>query len=375
MKEELVLHIGAHKTGTTTIQRALALYREQLSKKNVHFATTGDHNNVHQSLGPVEYQKLIPKGFRVYKIDDLVQNLTNHDMDRVIASSENFSFFFAEDSINRLAQRINPFFNKVTILTYLRRQDAHAVSHYQEGAKPDRLAEEQLYGYRPTPLPMRSNVLDFYLDYNQRIGMWADVFGEENIIVRPFERDQLEGSDIWLDFLKTLSIEPEGMIDHPLLNASMGKSRTFLGHIMNEMGLPSSTKQILLDLTEEDKKYLPCRRDAEAFYSPYKESNQKLNERLRVNGTYGIFSERFEEYPESEVNLWTEKSVEQLTRTLVQFIANMRDNNSYTAKISELEHERDVACKQRDHARRHPWKYFGYALKSRKKKLAGPRRF
>lgn len=321
MKKKLIIHIGSHKTGTTTIQ--LALYENQhiIEKQGFSFATVAPYANLHNALDWVS-AAFVPDGLRIKDAAALVDTLTSPPSDVIIASSENFSFFFKKQSIEALHELLNEHFQQVEIVVYLRRQDFQAISHHQEGSKPYREAEELIYGYGTTALPTQSKNLDIYLDYEQRIGMWIDVFGLENITVRIFERDQLESGDVLSDFLKTVGIEANSLTEIENKNVSLGLTSAKVGHMMNARRLSFKLKRHILDSLPLDSRMMPARADAEAFYAHYRDSNIRLNARLGNIKNEDLFSDDFSTYPQEACDRWTEGSSETVIGMLLDHLAH-----------------------------------------------------
>jgi len=79
----------------------------------------------------------------------------------------------------------------VRIVIYLRRQDAYYVSAYAQnirGGSTDAWLSKESFEH-------------LVLDYRVLLDRWADEFGRENLCIRAFERSQLTGNDVVVDFL------------------------------------------------------------------------------------------------------------------------------------------------------------------------------
>lgn len=306
-RKELVLHIGAHKTGTTTIQMALFQNQDALNAQGVTYVRTGHLPNLHSVLGFARDDfEFVPDGFALLDPDTFREALSAATTDRVIASSENFSFFTDPARIDELAEVVEPLFSKIKIVTYLRRQDSHVVSHHQEGAKPNRLAEERLFGYDTTAMPHSARNLDLYLDYETRIGRWMDRFGDENVEVRIFDRAKLAGRDVWPDFLETVGLDSTGMRAIEEQNTSFGLSKSKVGHLMNQRGLRTSLKHDVLEAVPDDSRQLPSRQEAEAFYEKYRDGNIALKRRMGATDGSDLFQVDFSSYSDEPRELWSE---------------------------------------------------------------------
>lgn len=319
---ELILHIGAHKTGTTTIQAALSRHAPALAARGVSAVAIGGQPNVHKSLGRARRPAKLSEGFMLRDPQALLAALDAAKGPKVIASSELFSFFFQRAAIEDLAAHLTPRFDRVRVLVWLRRQDSQLVSHHAEGAKPRRRFEEELFGTAPTALPEPSAGADLYLDYNTRIGHWLDVFGQDAVTLRLFERARMVGGDPWLDFLDAAGIDPNGIAQAPALNAASGRAFTKLGHMLGGAGLDMATRAVVLGRLEAGAdRLLPARSEAERLYARYAEGNRALARRLGYAQGEGLFAEDFSDWPEAAQESWDEASANAAITALVGELA------------------------------------------------------
>jgi hypothetical protein len=113
----------------------------------------------------------------------------------VILSAE-YLANYAPKNIERLRHVFGAYDN-IRIIAYLRRQDERVRSAYSERAKlgAAQTISEVLLEKRPS------------LRYYDLLDPWAEVFGDENVVVRPFEKAQWEGEDLITDFLWTVGLE------------------------------------------------------------------------------------------------------------------------------------------------------------------------
>jgi len=327
----LFLHIGAHKTGTTALQQNMAQNRVLLGVCGVAYVSSPSAGHLHPYLGPVANGRLLPEGFMVLDPDGLVARLRAAEHDLVVASSENFSFFFHKAQIVALEQVLRPLFDEITIVSYLRRQDRHAVSHHQEGAKPHRQAEGDLWGHAPTALPLPNPAQDLYLDYDRRLGLWAEVFGADRMILRVYDRAMLKSGDIFADFLSVIGLNISGLPSVGDRNVSLGAAQTKAGHLMNGAGLRARVAETVLARLPGGGRLLPARAEAMAFLDRYRTSNRRLNDRLRVSDQPDLFNDDFADYPETAQNGWTEDGA---NATLTALMAELTDTTPALAALT-----------------------------------------
>lgn len=195
----LYLHIGAAKTGTTAIQDFCLLNRKLLKKKGYLFPKLGLYGEAHHLLGHAWGVGWMPQ----HMIDDLVpadiwaqaRTLFQRNDSNLIISSETLTSTFMQkpESMREIKQLFNGC--PVIIILYLRRQDLHAQSLYNQCVKTGHTDKK----FNPEKLPK------FYDYYNFLVSI-VDVFGKENVIVRPYEKGQFRDGNIFSDFLSSLGI-------------------------------------------------------------------------------------------------------------------------------------------------------------------------
>lgn len=303
MTKTLYIHIGSHKTGSTSIQASLAENPKILAAKNLTYYRENrvplvpDFPDIHSWLGPVDGNSFLPQGFKALEAPRLSDTLASLGTD-VVVSSENFSFFFDPKAIEELHDSLSRNFDNIKIICYLRRQDRHAISHKQEGSKPNRHPEYELWGNNINPLPPYRKELDLYLDYNHRMGMWADVFGESAINLRIYESNRLKNKNAVDDFFEILGLEPPRKAEWR--NKSQSAMPIILGHIINSGRFPNKPflREIMGKMKVPDTPWLAARSNAQNFYSNYENSNKLLNKRFSLSDiNEDPFSSDFEDYP------------------------------------------------------------------------------
>jgi len=195
-KKKIYIHIGPHKTGTTTIQIGLFNNREVLLRKGILVPTAGDvfpnvcgnHNLVWELRGD---DRFYPSA-GLWK--DLLQEITETKAEKIIITSEDFAFLNI-DQINHVESLLRDF--TVSIVTYTRRQDAVLFSIWTQVLKTGKHENVPISFYHW--LESR-NYYHPIADYANLYRNWAMVFGEENLIIRVLEKTQMRGT-LFQDFL------------------------------------------------------------------------------------------------------------------------------------------------------------------------------
>lgn len=324
----LFLHIGSHKTGTTAVQQGMHQNRILLQALGITYVGTGNIAHIHSAIGAVTPASFLPDGYMVLDPDELAARLAAAQTETVVASSENFSFFFDKTAIATLAEALRPLFNQIHIVCYLRRQDRHAVSHHQEGAKPYRRAEGALWGHAPTALPEYSTAHDLYLDYNRRLGMWADVFGDAAMTIRIYDRNLLKKRDIFADFLDILGLDITGLQPVGERNISLGAAQSKAGHLMNSLEVRGNSADAILARIEGGGRLLPSQAEARAYLDRYTASNRLLNQRFQISPAPDLFNDDFSDYPASSQSDWTEDGANAALLAVLQHLVDVYNPTS-----------------------------------------------
>lgn len=172
-------------------------------------------------------------------------------------------------------------------------------------------------------MPKYKKYYDRYLDYNTRLSKWADVFKDENLFIRIFDKNHLYNEDVVLDFFKLIGIKKD--IQSARFNASWGFEKTKIVYLMEKNKMNKYFKNIIYQNLDNSSKLLPSRCEAMEFYSFYRESNKKLNSRFSLNSTNdSIFDEDFSIYPEESGDIWTEESANKAISNIICTINSIK---------------------------------------------------
>jgi hypothetical protein len=217
----VILHIGQSKTGTTAIQHFLAANRDGLRQAGVLYPDICNHG---VPLGAADHNlvawSLIGKKSRIkVRIEDFVSDVEmelrrDSRLHTVILSAEAFMgephiWDFESEAdwraaniakIEALRQILRN--HDVFVFAYLRRQDYWVNSAFNHIVKTEGLIGRHLY----------ANIHDFIesiaprLDYAEELDAWACAFGNQAMIVHPYEKAQLQGGDAVADFCKRIGL-------------------------------------------------------------------------------------------------------------------------------------------------------------------------
>ncbi len=354
---KLIIHIGSHKTGSTSIQSALFKHREALEEKGF---TLFNHNLDGRQLqkGNANCWTRFKPGSNVEcEIRDGLTQELRALAGNVIISAEHFSWIFDETELQKFHDQLKDDFTAFTVIAYVRRQDKQAVSHYQQASKFKESPAARYYNGNFKALPVYQEHFQLYLNYFQKLGMWGNVFGDANIIVRVFDKECLRDGDVVADFFSAIGLDIS--VEAPLRNESRSFDQTKIGHLMNQKKVSRRLRKILLRHSDDSGKLLPARQDARAFYEHFRQSNKLLNDKYAINGTTCLFNEDFDMYPLDSQETWTEDSA---NRAILNLLAGVNQLpalypedlvllHKASRRITFIDSERGAALAQM--ARRH----------------------
>ena len=189
---EIIIHIGRHKTGTTSIQHFLALNEDLLlNQYGIYYPEIGRDPLMKYHHPLFRDWAENKKKLDLQLINKIIENAKRKSASRILLSSE----ILSRDSITetKWLQLKEAFNEKITIIVYLRRQDKYLQSMY---------AEEILHGLIKSKSTIKDTKTN--LDYFQFLAPICRTFTQNRIIVKSFDR--AIKLDLYKDFLKNLGI-------------------------------------------------------------------------------------------------------------------------------------------------------------------------
>jgi hypothetical protein len=208
---ELILHIGSGKTGTSSIQHLLHRNRDRLAEEGVLYP---------RSPGPVRHARL---GLYVKRDAELTGTVVWHrqghdspaqfrrvfrrrlraEIDRArptrVLMSDEALFGSSEEALERLRRFTDRIAGPVRLVVYLRRQDDHLVSRYQQRVK---------FGdVNPLADRLQHPELARTYDYRARLEAWERLLEPAALVVRRFEPDGFVGGSLFEDFFDAAGLD------------------------------------------------------------------------------------------------------------------------------------------------------------------------
>ncbi len=201
----LYVHIGLHKTGTSTIQRFFRLNTTLTEKRGLVFPDLGFESRTHG--GVIAALRDIEKGDASGEaVFEAIDRLADVDGRSYLLSTENFELM-APRRIEMFAERIRRR-HDVRILAYVRDLTRLMPSVYAQRTKKGRNLRDIDTFFAMTEDWARFRV-------SQIIGRWGTVFGWDKVRVRALDRDALIGGDLVSDAVAAVGLPPSVIEEAP----------------------------------------------------------------------------------------------------------------------------------------------------------------
>ncbi|MGB8425560.1 MAG: hypothetical protein WCD88_07240 [Desulfobacterales bacterium] len=246
-KKTLFIHIGTNKTGTSAIQHSLSQKRKELSEKGVLYPNTGcigdAHYEISRILGFDHGKPPAPEIEQIAFLDRFNAEIEASCCETCIISSEYFV-------LPRNAALVRAFFSDFNsrIIVYFRRHDHWWLSAYNQAVKtvvqpPWERGFQGYLNFNHKKSPQVGN-------YRAILDRWDKAFGRENILVRPYEKEQNQ-PNILSDFLTTIGHADLTEIffnsDVPYVNHSLDSGSIFLLEVFQRMNVTPDIRRLLID--------------------------------------------------------------------------------------------------------------------------------
>lgn len=308
----LYLHIGMMKTGTTAIQKFLVSNTELLANNNFiypmmpyRYEYVPSSRNAHFLYSRIEDSNRASEGKKnTEMVEDCLDVIVKafKDYDNVIISDEILFWHlgcrrtYRAEMLLKCAEE-NGF--TIKIIAYLRRQDYIVESVWNQNVK--HYASQKSF----------EEYIDWFhvqgrLEYYNRIETIADLFGEDNVIVRRYQKeDLLEGSSV-TDFLRIIGINAtadiSSDIDTTRRNVRLSNNLVFYKQQINRFSTSGRkggrlSEEALLKSTDrvQEVEYISTMMGSDGareFMSEFEAANNQLAEKYIKDGK-PLFNDKY----------------------------------------------------------------------------------
>ena len=192
--KRVILHIGTGKTGTSTIQVFLSRNASTLLSRGFLSLHPGSLETFRQS--DIHDTGRLEGGLQ--EILGRCRKANTHSLIWSMEALGTRQFADTRQRVEAIRDKLDA--EEFRVIAYLRRQDYFTQSGYLQWGivhktypGPVRTFEEQ---WKAMAGPNGMGLADTNLNYHRVIEPWAEVFGRENVTVRPFEKDQWAESTV-----------------------------------------------------------------------------------------------------------------------------------------------------------------------------------
>ena len=235
----MVLHVGMGKTGTSSIQAWFHRNRRRLIRHGVLFPESPGKRR-HARLSSAIRSDDAPRPhdrrgieeppasqLRPVVLEELVDEIRSARPSRLLLSDEGLCGA-PDEALANLRQLLDGVAESVRVVYYLRRQDEHLCSRYQQAVKWNGLTAR---------LAERADRMEHgaLYDYRARLDAWQRVFRPDELVVRRFERADFVGGTLLQDFLDAagLGLQPADFVEGPTRNTSLDAESVELLRLLN----------------------------------------------------------------------------------------------------------------------------------------------
>lgn len=191
----IYLHIGYHKTATTSLQEFFCANEDGLRESGINYAKSGRNAGSHGLLALCLHRESDKKEQAQQLWSELLEEVQSSEAGATLVSSE--AFLEASDVIPEALANIVADQASVEIICYVRPQWEWVESVFNEVVKDD-------YRRETGNILCLREVAGGSIDYFSTLKLWADAFGAHNLHVRPFQKSRFSGGSVFSDFLTIL---------------------------------------------------------------------------------------------------------------------------------------------------------------------------
>ncbi len=210
---DVILHIGTGKTGTTTVQEVLGRSRAVLAEGGTLYPRAfGRERHVKFGFLVAPERELVrwpewrraglagtdPMDFRRQVRRRLRRELT--PAIRQLLISDEALYRRSPATLDRVRRFVDARGGTLRVLLYLRRQDQHLASNYQEVVKAGETR-------RMSDWVRADETLAHVYDYYGHVARWRDRVSPTTFVVRPFEPPSFVGGSLVADFVDAAGLD------------------------------------------------------------------------------------------------------------------------------------------------------------------------
>lgn len=233
MLPKLYVHIGAHKTGSTYIQKMCAEHEAELLDQGVLYLKAG-----RKYFGHHQFVDMVRGNVPIEEVRSLVADEVKGGFNSILISSENFEYI-QEHEIKRLLSLFD--YSECKVIYFFRNWNSMLHSMWQEEVKHGATSNFHMFVSEHIGFPLSSNILNFSLPLRK----YAEVVGSKNLTISSYDV-VCEGGDIFDYFLSVIGLKTP--IEHPCerINAGLEAPVVECIRVLNSIAIARGFKPSIL---------------------------------------------------------------------------------------------------------------------------------
>lgn len=344
MPRRAILHIGPMKTGSSSIQQWLNRNAAGLAAQGVVYPRAFGPN-MSRLTGIAEAESfglaLTPLDIKLLsEFKSELEQLKDSDHTLVISGEMLGQLLGRPEQLQIIRRIIDPYVDTFTVIAYLRRQDLLSLSRYSTALRRGERSA------RPLSTPV---------DFEKMLGLWAEVFGAENVLPRVYDRNEMKNGDVIADFCEAAGLPFDAFPAQVIQNnqSLSSDAQAFLADLiarLRDSGYKRTFDTVehhaeiirfLSARRQEGKGMLPARQDAIDFYEQMRESNEHVRARWFPHKAT-LFSENFDSYPETATPPPSAEAQRDLAMEVLIEVLRPRKNEKVNPRLQARGAQRDL---------------------------------
>lgn len=210
----LIIHIGDHKTGSTSIRNAFASGRVQLSKASVDYPTPLNHNYLKPHFAGLTSDDPAQRRRAQRVFRRLARAVRDSRADFCLISAEEMAGIGAPLVHRAVTEFLTGCADRIQVVGYVRPHAGKILSSFAEQAKIGNF-QHTLEDF------VNRQVNHDRALYMPRFSLWQELFGED-FSLRPMQRELLHQGSVVHDFVHGCFGDPFEIAEGPQDNESLG---------------------------------------------------------------------------------------------------------------------------------------------------------
>jgi hypothetical protein len=210
-EKRIVIHVGIHKTGSTSIQEFLGAHRAALRTLNIDFYSGAylPNNHVELHVAAMRLERTSPfKLGKAILVDDMYregvqarvrQYIAQSPCPCVVFSAEGLSYLRYEDEMNRLRAMFPE--GRIEIVIYLRDAVSFLASYKRMMTKHKMPATIERDSF------LYTGEDSWLVDFESRLAGFRNAFGAQNVIALDYNHEVSTAGNVIPSFLRVLGVE------------------------------------------------------------------------------------------------------------------------------------------------------------------------